>query len=86
MAYKPEWIDELDKQPMLHIHVQQSHHCDAFLVMNEAGRKALIALLQNEEPVAVGQFTPADGECFDLHVVTLPTAEVLQDKQQYTEE
>jgi len=86
MAYKPEWIETWEQEPMLHVRAQPSYHDDARLVMNEAGRKALIALLQNEEPVAVGQFTPADGECFDLHVVTLPTAEVLQDKQQYTEE
>jgi len=84
MAYKPEWIDELDKQPMLHIHVQQSHHCDAFLVMNEAGRKALIALLQQGGPVVSMEMGSGDGEGYDLYVATLPTDKMLEAARGYT--
>ena len=85
MKLKPEWVAGWDKLPMLHVHLQQSHHTEAYLVMNEAGRQQLIALLQQEGPVATAEFMPQDGEGYDLHVVTLPTARVYETAQQYTD-
>ena len=84
MTYKPEWIAELDKRPMLHIHAQESHHTDAFLVMNEAGRQALLMLLQQEGPVVSMEMGSGDGEGYDLYVATLPTGEMLEAARGYT--
>ena len=84
MPYRPEWIEELRKQPMLHIHVQESHHTDAFLVMNEAGRQALLMLLQQEGPVVSMEMGSGDGEGYDLYVATLPTGEMLEAARGYT--
>jgi hypothetical protein len=85
MELKPEWIEAWENNPMLHVFAQESHHADAFLLMNEAGRKQLIALLQQEAPVVAAEFMPQDGEGFTLYVATLPTGTMLRAKQQYTD-
>ena len=85
MKLKPEWVEAWKKNPMLHVHAQQSYHTEAYLVMNEAGRQQLLALLQQEGPVATGECMPADGEGFDLCVVTLSTEHMLHSAQEYTD-
>ncbi|MBU1067161.1 hypothetical protein KKE60_05210 [Patescibacteria group bacterium] len=85
MKLKPEWIEAWEKVPMLHVHAQPDYHEAAHLVMNEAGKRLLVELLQREDIVVSEQFTPADGECYDLYVVTLPTEQAMRAAQEYTE-
>ena len=85
MKLNPEWVELWDDVPMLHVHAQASNHDEAHLVMNEAGRQQLLALLQQGGPVATAEFMPEDGEGFDLYVAVLPTERARQVAQQYTQ-